>query len=476
VASIRPHAVSSVAGTVNATYIYDANGNLGSGADRTLTYKSFNLPDTITRGTDSFQYVYGPKHERVKLIVQRTSGVYTTIYLHPNGGAELLFEKETTPDGTEYRHYVNAGTYVVGAYLTKSSGSPEMRYFHYDSLDSLSAITNNSGAVVERLAYEPFGKRRYPNGTADPTNLLFGVTTDRGFTGHEHLDELGLIHMNGRVYDPLLGRFMTPDPFIQFSTYLQSFNRYSYVLNNPLRAIDPEGFTLPIIQHDGGGLGDGGLGDGGLGDGWPGDPSCIDGYSPDGTPQIVITGTGLGDTGGLGEGPTVPGGDVLGPDFSGGWGLDSTFPIPRNPRELGDLGQLAQAPPFPARWGVRGLILNSGQPNPKTPGGKSKTETGSSDLDDALNVNAAAGGAAPPPEGGDNNDNNKGSNKDEQPASEKTARDIAKRIERDLGKDARREFHDVKEGGASDRTLGQLKQDARDLYIQAGKDIPSWLK
>jgi RHS repeat-associated protein len=71
---------------------------------------------------------------------------------------------------------------------------------------------------------------------------LIGITTDRGFTSHEHLDELNLIHMNGRVYDPVLGRFMTADPFIQAPGNLQSYNRYSYVFNNPLAYTDPSGY------------------------------------------------------------------------------------------------------------------------------------------------------------------------------------------------------------------------------------------
>jgi RHS repeat-associated protein len=63
----------------------------------------------------------------------------------------------------------------------------------------------------------------------------------RGYTGHEHLDELGFVHMNGRIYDPLLGRFLSPDPLIQAAELLQNYNRYSYVLNNPLRHTDPSG-------------------------------------------------------------------------------------------------------------------------------------------------------------------------------------------------------------------------------------------
>ena len=68
------------------------------------------------------------------------------------------------------------------------------------------------------------------------------ATTPRGYTGHEHLNNLGVIHMNGRVYDPVLGRFLSPDPVVQAPHDTQGFNRYAYVRNNPLRYTDPSGF------------------------------------------------------------------------------------------------------------------------------------------------------------------------------------------------------------------------------------------
>ncbi len=64
---------------------------------------------------------------------------------------------------------------------------------------------------------------------------------DRGFTGHEHLPQFGLINMNGRVYDPFLARFLSPDSFVQAPDYSQNFNRYSYAFNNPLKYTDPSG-------------------------------------------------------------------------------------------------------------------------------------------------------------------------------------------------------------------------------------------
>ncbi len=82
------------------------------------------------------------------------------------------------------------------------------------------------------------------------------LVTKRGYTGHEHIDEMDLIHMNGRVYDPDAGRFMSPDPFV-FNPYsTQGFNRYAYVSNNPLKYVDPSGFRLsdddPFEDNDSG--------------------------------------------------------------------------------------------------------------------------------------------------------------------------------------------------------------------------------
>jgi RHS repeat-associated protein len=102
--------------------------------------------------------------------------------------------------------------------------------------------------VVERLSYDAWGKRRNANGTDDLTNALISAITDHGYTGHEHLDDMGLIHMNGRVYDPRTGRFLQADPFIQYSDDLQSYNRYTYVMNNPFYATDPSGY-LSILGH-----------------------------------------------------------------------------------------------------------------------------------------------------------------------------------------------------------------------------------
>ncbi len=131
-----------------------------------------------------------------------------------------------------------------------STQTSTLSYFHHDHLGSIAAITDENRNIVERLAYDPWGKRRYPDGASDISDSLLGKRTDRGYTEHEHLDEMGIIHMNGRVYDPLIGRMMSADPNIQAPYNLKSFNRYSYVWNNPLKMFDPTGFDAEDTDPD----------------------------------------------------------------------------------------------------------------------------------------------------------------------------------------------------------------------------------
>lgn len=175
----------------------------------------------------------------------------TSVYLNAPGGAGLFYEEEAGVAGTRKKHYVSAGGATVAVIVCTVSpcttvANSTTQYWHQDHLGSVSVVTNETGAVVERLAYEPFGKRRNANGTTDPYGNLT-PKTDRGYTEHEHMDEVDLINMNGRIFDPALGRFMSADPGIPYPGSTQSYNRYSYARNNPLRAIDPTGF---VDEHD----------------------------------------------------------------------------------------------------------------------------------------------------------------------------------------------------------------------------------
>lgn len=142
--------------------------------------------------------------------------------------------------------YVQAAGQTVAIIEDLGQGQRRTRYLHHDHRDSVVAVTDDSGKVLERLAYDAFGKRRELNWLNDPSDAQLKAPhqTQWGFTQQEHLDNLALIHMNGRVYDPVLGRFTSADPFVQFPESTQGLNRYTYVNNNPLSYTDPSGFFL----------------------------------------------------------------------------------------------------------------------------------------------------------------------------------------------------------------------------------------
>ncbi|GIX22094.1 MAG: hypothetical protein KatS3mg121_0877 [Gammaproteobacteria bacterium] len=127
---------------------------------------------------------------------------------------------------------------------------PDTRYLHRDHLGSVVAVTDEVGLVhdpsgrtrVEPVAFDPFGRRLGPDWLDDPAAARApGSPGHLDYTGQEALPEVGLIHMNGRLYDPELGRFLAADPFVQAPGEPGNHNRYVYVLNNPLRYSDPTG-------------------------------------------------------------------------------------------------------------------------------------------------------------------------------------------------------------------------------------------
>jgi RHS repeat-associated protein len=129
--------------------------------------------------------------------------------------------------------------------------SERTSYFHKDYLGSINAITDAVGSVVEEFSFDPWGARRAGTSvnmsrTAVLSNWWRNSnrTTLRGFTGHEMVDGVDVINMNGRIYDAYIGRFLQADPIVQEPALIDNLNRYSYVLNNPLNATDPSGYVL----------------------------------------------------------------------------------------------------------------------------------------------------------------------------------------------------------------------------------------
>ena len=140
-----------------------------------------------------------------------------------------------------YQHYLPG----AGLYVTNSTGSENMYYILTDYQGNWNKVIAEDGNTVEEYNFDPWGNRRNANNWSY-NNLPVGYLFDRGYTGHEHLDPFGLINMNGRVYDPFVARFLSPDNFVQTPFNSQGFNRYSYGFNNPLLYTDPDG-ELPIV-------------------------------------------------------------------------------------------------------------------------------------------------------------------------------------------------------------------------------------
>jgi RHS repeat-associated core domain len=227
--------VLSVTGALTASYTYDSNGNLLSGAGRSVTWTAFNMPATIAQGAASLSFGYDSERNRIR----KVSASGTLLYLD---GPGLRTERLAGAGGTvTWTDYLPAGGDTIGQRVSRSDGQSWVRYYTKDHLGSIAVITDETGAVAERLSYDPWGKRRNPNGTDDPAGALTSQVS-RGFTGHEMLDDVDLVHMNGRVYDPQLGRFLSADPFVKYPASTQGWNRYSYVDNNPLARVDPTGY------------------------------------------------------------------------------------------------------------------------------------------------------------------------------------------------------------------------------------------
>ncbi|MEZ5499829.1 MAG: FG-GAP-like repeat-containing protein [Steroidobacteraceae bacterium] len=240
---VQPHAVRAAGSTVMC---YDQNGNVVKRGGSPITWYSYNQPQSITSGTNSTQFNYNANHQRWKQIAVDSSGVSgetgttTTYYV---GG---LMEKVTRPSGiTEYRHMIPTGS-GMAVYTRRSDATNSTYYVTTDHLGSGDLILSSTATVLAKESFSVFGERRGSNWQGTPSagdKSTFSGTTRRGFTGHEMLDAVSLVHMNGRVYDPKIGRFLSADPIIQTIELSQALNPFSYVMNNPLSLVDPSGFS-----------------------------------------------------------------------------------------------------------------------------------------------------------------------------------------------------------------------------------------
>lgn len=307
----KPHAVELVAGN---TYVYDANGNISNGAGRTVTWSSYNKPSKIENLEAVSDFSYGPERARFRHTDKDKTANTTQVTDYVGD----LFEKVVNGTLTEYKHTIRAAGETIALHTTRSNSITTTEYLLKDTQGSVVAATDETGAVTAHFDYDAFGSRRAMLGESFISEFISSLP--RGYTGHEHLDKLGLIHMNGRVYDPEIARFLSADPIVQAPNNLQSLNRYSYVMNNPMKFTDPSGFswwskhvTDPIsdaLDNAAEWLGDKGLEEGEIGTSVPFDTGSGSGGSYDG--------------GGSGSGGSYSGGNQV-DDISQGGGGNYAF-------------------------------------------------------------------------------------------------------------------------------------------------------
>ncbi|WP_437576989.1 RHS repeat-associated core domain-containing protein [Sorangium sp. So ce887] len=247
---LHPHAVTG-AGTDR--FSYDAVGNqIARPGGVTVRYTPFDLPATITQGASTVSFAYDGDQQRIR----KTTPDQETLYFGD------LYERVTdaATGSAEHRYHVHSPERLV-AIVTRGGAGDGTRYVHVDHLGSVDALTGEDGAVLERRSYDPFGQRGDPV-WGEPVPASFSSETTRGFTGHEGDEELGLVNMKGRMFDPGIGRFLTTDPIVRAPLFGQSWNPYSYVSHRPLSYVDPSGFQeelqAPVVSLAPGVLGDDG--------------------------------------------------------------------------------------------------------------------------------------------------------------------------------------------------------------------------
>ena len=220
--NVRPHAV---------TEVENADGKIPGDA-LTTSFNDFGKIQLIEDAGKSLRmdFSYGPDQERwYSELSKNDTDVRTTVYAGE-------YEKITENGVTREFYYLDGNTIAI-----RENGTVRNYHAFTDNLGSILCVMDENGTKVFDASYDAWGKQ---------TVTLNSIGLHRGYTGHEMLSEFDIINMKGRLYDPVLGRFFSPDNYVQMPDNSQNFNRYSYCLNNPLKYTDPSGelaWFIPVI-------------------------------------------------------------------------------------------------------------------------------------------------------------------------------------------------------------------------------------
>lgn len=269
-------------GTVNYELLtnYDAHGNINNKSDlsssnfvydsqkkhalvqipnytgtsmsetQNVTYNGINKTATVSEtisngmGTTTYltEFAYGFDDDRYVMRNYSNSAFNSQKFYHDSYEEDVNVLGNITK-GTYYIHSVDGTVAIITRTYSGSSYTEQVYYPAFDHQGSVCGMLNTSGNMAEEYSYDAWGRRRNPNDWSY-TGITNPTLTNRGYTGHEHLDRFELINMNGRMYDPYVGRFLSPDAIIQDAGNTQSLNAYSYCFNNPLKYTDPSGWAV----------------------------------------------------------------------------------------------------------------------------------------------------------------------------------------------------------------------------------------
>ncbi|MGL6126719.1 RHS repeat-associated core domain-containing protein, partial [Chryseobacterium artocarpi] len=239
--------------TLNAAGTQNYNNDL----IQSISYNENNDPVFIDgmKGDVAFQYGLTSMRQKVTYggnFSTDGEGKFTKYYSE-DGSFEVV--KDNTTGKEKHIVYIGGTPYESDIMYVKNytENTGSYKFLHKDYIGSILAISDEAGNKLEQRHFDAWGNFTHlqigsgaiiiDKNIIDNTALL----VDRGYTSHEHFGEVGIIHMNGRLYDPLLRRFLNADENIQDPYNTQIYNKYGYAVNNPLMYNDPSGEVLPFL-------------------------------------------------------------------------------------------------------------------------------------------------------------------------------------------------------------------------------------